>query len=267
MSNECSTKYPIILVHGAGFRDDNPLYNYWGRIPKALVEAGASVHYSHQDSWGTIEANAAELKSTINAVLAETGAAKVNLIAHSKGGLESRYLISTLGLAAVVASLTTISTPHRGSAVLDFLCHAPRWLYHCAAWFVDRFSQLLGDKHPNFYTASRQLSQAACSQFNLDNPDQAGILYQSYTGKMRYPWSDPLFWFTFLVISIFEGPNDGLVAVRSAQWGDYKGELTGKTWRGVSHSDVIDLYRSHSKSFDMVGLYKSVVSELKMKGL
>ena len=44
----------------------------------------------------------------------------VNLIAHSMGGLDARYLISRLGMADQVRSLTTISTPHRGSFMADW---------------------------------------------------------------------------------------------------------------------------------------------------
>jgi triacylglycerol lipase len=44
---------------------------------------------------------------------------RVNVIAHSMGGLDARYAISRLGLDARVASLTTIGTPHRGTPIAD----------------------------------------------------------------------------------------------------------------------------------------------------
>ena len=90
-------KYPLLMVHGMGFRD-NRVIGYWGRIPKALEKCGAEVFFGGQDSNGSIEGNAAQLKKTIEAVLRQTGAEKVNIIAHSKGGLEARYLISTMGM-------------------------------------------------------------------------------------------------------------------------------------------------------------------------
>ncbi|NLK94852.1 MAG: triacylglycerol lipase, partial [Clostridiales bacterium] len=43
----CSTKYPIVLVHGIFFRDWM-LVNYWGRIPKALITNGAKIYYGNQ---------------------------------------------------------------------------------------------------------------------------------------------------------------------------------------------------------------------------
>ncbi|MBN1699577.1 MAG: hypothetical protein JW881_18805, partial [Spirochaetales bacterium] len=101
------TRYPVMLVHGAGFRDDNPNYNYWGRIPEKLKTLGADIHYSGQDAWGSIENNAEIVKKNVLRVLGETGAEKINLIAHSKGGLEARYMISRLAMGTHVASLTT----------------------------------------------------------------------------------------------------------------------------------------------------------------
>ena len=62
-----------------------------------------------------------ELARRLRDVLRETGAEKVNIIAHSKGGLDSRWAITKLGLAPQVASLTTINTPHRGCVFAQHL--------------------------------------------------------------------------------------------------------------------------------------------------
>ena len=51
----------------------------------------------------------------------KTGCGKVNIIAHSKGGLDSRYAISKLGSDKYVASLTTINTPHHGCLFAEYL--------------------------------------------------------------------------------------------------------------------------------------------------
>lgn len=113
-------KYPILLVHGMGFRDDN-IINYWGRIPKVFENDGNKVFYGNQDSNGTIEDNAFVLKNRIETIINETGAERLNVIAHSKGGLDIRYAISSLGMGKYIASLTTVSTPHNGSKTIDKL--------------------------------------------------------------------------------------------------------------------------------------------------
>ena len=97
-SDICKTKYPLILVHGIGFRDIK-YFNYWGRIPKELTRYGATIYYGNQEALGTIAYNAEDIRNKIKEVLKETGCEKVNIIAHSKGGLDSRYAISCLDMA------------------------------------------------------------------------------------------------------------------------------------------------------------------------
>lgn len=82
-------KYPVMLVHGMGFRD-RKFFCYWGRIPQTLETQGTQVYFGRQDSNGALEDNAKHLAGRIDEILAETGAEKVNIIAHSKGGLECR---------------------------------------------------------------------------------------------------------------------------------------------------------------------------------
>ena len=94
-------KYPIILVHGIGAKDSGL---FWGRIPKKLENLGLKVFLGDTDSWGSIENNANFLKSTVDRVLVECKCDKVNIIAHSKGGIDSRYLISSLNYGERVAS-------------------------------------------------------------------------------------------------------------------------------------------------------------------
>ena len=106
-SNQCATKYPLVMLHGIGFRDLR-YFNYWGRIPKELTRNGAVVYYGHQEAWGTIEENAAFVQHKIEEILAMEHCEKVNIIAHSKGGLDARYLITHLHMEQQVASLTTV---------------------------------------------------------------------------------------------------------------------------------------------------------------
>src|SRR6185295_14036690 len=47
-----------------------------------------------------------------------TGAGKVNLIGHSEGGLDARYVLAVR--PDLIASLTTVATPHLGADLADF---------------------------------------------------------------------------------------------------------------------------------------------------
>lgn len=82
----CKTKYPLLLIHGMGFRDRKYL-NYWGRIPKYLMANGAQIYYGGQDSNASIEYNARFIANKIEKILKECNTDKFNIFAHSKGGL------------------------------------------------------------------------------------------------------------------------------------------------------------------------------------
>jgi len=270
---DCDTKYPIMLIHGTGFRDRKHL-NYWGRIPKALEKQGATLFYGHQDSWGSVENNAGVLKDNLNIILAETGYEKVNIIAHSKGGLDARYMISSLGMADKIASLTTIATPHHGSKMIDRLLRLPKWLYKAAAFFTNIFYRLLGDKKPDFYTVSRHFGTVHMKEFNEQNPDAPCVYYQSYAAVMKNPFSDIFLFWPNLFVSLVEGDNDGLVTPESATWTNFKGVLRGATRRGISHADEVDARRmnytrktSENRISDIRDFYTDIAAGLKQMGL
>ncbi len=271
-SKSLGTKYPVLMIHGVGFRDLKwPLY--WGRIPEALEETGTVLFYGNQDCWARIEDNAKTLKARIRQILDETGSDKVNIIAHSKGGLEARMAASSLGMGAFIASITTIGTPHRGSKTIDKLLKAPNSLFNIASFAVDNWIGLIGDTKPNFYAVCRDFSTAYAETFNRENPDVPGIFYQSFAGVMKTPLSDINLSTANVIVKMIEGENDGLVSVSSAKWGESFTLLTGRTNRGVSHYDEIDFRRSplSSKSSgdgiaDICDVYKAIVYDLAARG-
>jgi triacylglycerol lipase len=261
-------KYPIVLIHGAGFRDKTlGFINYWGRIPKHLSKHGITVYYGGTDAWGSIEYNAETIKNTIINILNESNAEKVNIIAHSRGGLESRYLISTLKMDYAVASLTTISTPHHGVKAMNIAVETPDGLYKFVSFFVNGWFKILGDKKPDYFTSSRQISELYSFEFNEQNPDNENVYYQSYAAKMKYFFSD----FNFIIMNPFiqmtDGDNDGLCPVDSAKWGDFKGLVTSQGAFGISHAGIIDTYKVKYKGVDILNLYLEIAKKLSEKGL
>ena len=274
MTERCNTKYPILLVHGVGLRDRKYL-NYWGRIPNALVREGAIIYYGNQDSLGSVEYNGTVLKKNIEELLAETGCEKVNIIAHSKGGLEARYMISSLRMSGKVASLTTVATPHHGSKTVGLFLKLPKFFFKVAAFFANNITgRCLGDKNPDFYAVSHHLASEHLAEFNARNPDSDSVYYQSYGAMMRNAFSDIIFFWSHIIIYLVEGKNDGIVSLESSKWTNYKGVLRGATNRGVSHADVIDVRRWNVKIktpdngavSDILDMYIAIVSDLKRMG-
>lgn len=263
----CETKYPILLVHGVFFRD-NRVLNYWGRIPGELEKNGATLYYGNQQSALSVEESAEELAAKIEEIALRTGCGKVNIIAHSKGGLDSRYAITKLGSSKYVASLTTINTPHRGCLFAEYLLNTckPRLKSFIENTYNKAYYRL-GDNNPDFMSAVECLTNSYCEEFNKNVPDSPEVMYQSYGSKAtnrksgRFPLN-----VSYPVVKKYDGDNDGLVALTSAPWGERFTPIypTGK--RGITHADMIDLNREDIKGFDVREFYVQMVSELKEKG-
>lgn len=264
-------KYPVLLVHGMGFRD-RKVFCYWGRIPKLLEDMGCKVFFGHQDATADIAANGAHLAKRIDEILEETGAERVNIIAHSKGGLDSRYAISSLGMGSKVATLTTIATPHNGSKTMDHLMKIPQFLVKTGCFFTDFWFRLLGDKRPRTYKTLCSFTTMPAQEFNRENPDDPQVYYQSYAFVMQKPSSDMILWLANRVVRHYEGENDGLLPPESVKWGHFRGTLRGVGKRGVSHFDEIDFRRKPLSKVkgdgvaDILDFYTGIVEELAQKG-
>lgn len=263
----CATKYPILLVHGVFFRDFRYL-NYWGRIPKELEANGAQIFYGNHQSAASVADCAEELAQRIRQIKKETGCEKVNIIAHSKGGLDCRYALSKCGIAEDVASLTTINTPHRGCEFADYLLtKIPEKQQQAVANGYESVLKKLGDPNPDFLKAVYDLTASRCKQRNEEIKDVPGVFYQSVGSKLnvasggRFPLN-----FSYRLVNSFDGANDGLVGEQSFPWGEKFTMLKVEGKRGISHGDMIDLNRENIKAFDVREFYVELVADLKKRG-
>ena len=262
----CKTKYPILMVHGVFFRDFK-FPPYWGRIPAELEKNGAKIYYGKHQSAASVADSAEELKRRIEEICNETGSEKVNVIAHSKGGLDIR---ETLRLyPEKIASVTTINTPHRGCLFADFLLgKVPESAQEKIAKGYNAVAKKIGDKSPDFLAAVRDLTAEKCIEFDNTHPIPENIFCRSVGSVLTHPSGGkfPLN-FTYRLAKYFDGKNDGLVSVSSCEWGDCHRLLEPTGERGISHGDVIDLNRENISGFDVREFYVELVSELKNKGL
>jgi len=262
----CRTRYPLFFVHGMGFRDNSRFYSYWGRITDRLKAHGARVFFSNHDCIGTIHDNAVKIKEKLDYLIKAENLEKVNIIAHSKGGIEARYLMCTLGAAAHTASLTTFASPHHGVKALDIACRIP-FALSAANPFINAYFKLWGDKNPQFKKTVEELSSKSMKTFNAANRDDPNVRYFSYAAKMKNALSDPIFLLTFPIVTCTDGGNDGLVPIESARWGAFKGIIESGGNKGVSHADVVDIRRAPIERFDITDIYVEHVKELKKLGL
>ena len=264
----CKTKYPLLLVHGVFFRDFDH-FNYWGRIPAELEKNGATIYYGEHNSAASVNDSALELEKRIKEIVEQTGCGKVNIIAHSKGGLDSRTAIATTSARQYVASLTTINTPHRGCEFADYLLgEIPQKQQEMIAKQYNTVAAKLGDKNPDFLAAVYDLTSEKCRERNEIIHDDPDIYYQSVGSVMNEASSGqfPLN-FTYRLVKYFDGENDGLVGIDSFNWGSSLQMVRlEKKGRGISHGDMIDLNRENLKGLDIREFYVQLVSDLRERG-
>ena len=226
--------YPIVLAHGVcrfdvllndalnlDNNDDPELDNlhYFKGIRTMLKQKGYIVYHSSVAWAAGVEKRANELKENLLKILKETRTEKVNIIAHSMGGLDARHMMfndrNDGEIHRSVASLTTISTPHEGSPFAD--------------WGLDNLTplHLLIQKLGVDLSALKDLRTEPCKTFNehqdvkeFEMACKGTIKFQTYAGKQGF-WS--IFSglkIPFEIIRKTEGENDGMVSVRSARWRD-----------------------------------------------
>lgn len=263
----CRTRYPLLLVHGVFFRDFR-FFDYWGRVPAELKRNGAHIHYGRQQSAASVARCGEELAERIRQIVQETGCGKVNIIAHSKGGLDSRYAISACGAEDLVASLTTINTPHRGCIFADYLLEKiPDRVCRRVASRYNKTLYHFGDHDPDFLAAVQDLTASSCKYLNAGLPDSPKVYYQSVGSKMnrassgRFPLN-----MVYPLVKHFDGECDGLVSTDSMKWGSDFILLSVPKGRGISHGDMIDLNRENLPGFDVREFYVDLVHNLKEMG-
>jgi len=236
-----NTQYPIVLMHGLyGFDSLFGLVEYWNGITGALVDGGASVFVTTVSQLNTPQARGEQAIAQIEAFLAQTGKAKVNLIGHSQGGLDARYIAAVR--PDLVASVTSVAGPHKGAAVADFLrsnflngAFGDAVIALLGNTLGDLLALLSGSTHPNeAIPAIDSLTTAAMAQFNAQYPAAVpktacgegearvnGIYYFSWSGTAirtnPLDPSDDMFAYTTLV---YGEANDGLVGRCSSHLGD-----------------------------------------------
>ena len=211
---------------------------------------------------------AEQLGAAVRRALRVTGAPKVNIIAHSKGGLEARLFIAQGG-AQLVASLVTVCTPHRGSDAASALLESRLVSSRAGRWTVEAFARLaMGDRATDLMASLADLRPEACARFNAAVPDSSLVYYRSYASVIHGGRPRPLIGFVYRCLCEREGPNDGLVSVVSAIWGDYHGIIGEAEGLSINHDEVHGICPPWRRpAFDAPAFYVGIVRDLEAMGL
>ena len=230
-------KYPIVLVHGASLGGARLLVGpidlgkYFQGIPEYLGKGGTTVHVVELPTDATIAERAYALKQYLETDLKGV---PVNLVAHSLGGLDARYLVSVLKYNNV-KSITTIATPHRGSPLANW---AMNQIATNGIWY--NLFKLLGYDFNGRRFLPQLTTDYMQNAFNprvLDRPD---VKYFSVVSTINYKFAMPSLVIIFPKFFLdrqnspmAKEPNDGLVPKSSQPWGpviheallDHMGEI------------------------------------------
>jgi triacylglycerol lipase len=241
-------RHPVVLAHGLfGFDALTVLGNrhdYFRGLPALLAGYGCAVHSPRLGAVASIAARAEALAACVRAL--DDG--RVNVIAHSMGGLDARYAIARLGLASNVASLITIGAPHQGTPLADL--------------GTGVLGDMLGLRRPleamglgvdAFY----DLTSERMAAFNRAVVDAPGVVYASVVGAAQSRRrTQPLLLPSWLYLRAAAGENDGVVPAASQPWGEVLAEIDADHWAQIGWS----------RHFDAPAFYETLLRELRGRG-
>jgi triacylglycerol esterase/lipase EstA (alpha/beta hydrolase family) len=282
--------YPVILAHGfAGFERIGPL-NYFFQVGADLRSRGETVVEAKVPPYESSDVRAKALGVIIDDTLKTYNACKVNLIGHSQGGIDGRAVISGLGYGSKVASLTTVSSPHRGTEVADVVSGlVPGFSYDVINAILKALTGVTDSPgSPNLKAALGQLTTPGMQRWNAAHPDDVRVRYYSVAGRsvgriassecaggawgnsVRIDLLDPLLAIPEGVFALYSDnpllprPNDGLVTVQSSKWGKFLGCVP------ADHLDEVGqighLFPDLISGFSHKELYRKIVAELRKDG-
>jgi triacylglycerol lipase len=269
----------FVLAHGLSGSVDS----YDPAIVAALQADGYYVMRDAVPPVDSVAHRAAVLATQVDTFIAANKLDRVHIIAHSMGGLDGRYLISSLHYDRKITSLTTLETPHRGSPLADIALGITRSITASQEDAILAFTGVLGSDVDAAHVRSAlvDLAEASAPAFNAANPDAAGVTYVSYAGYSTLfgvtNWNaDDLCSATGvatpspsslpgelqltgpIVGGFWLRPHDGVVPVDSATW-------TG--FQGCIPTDHLDMTRAGAKDaadldLDLVPFYRQVAARV-----
>jgi triacylglycerol lipase len=274
-----ATRFPIVLLHGFGGWDTIlGALEYFNGVEDDLESRGYDVYVPTSDAVNDTPTRARQYVVQLDEILAATHARKVNFIVHSQGGLDARYIISTLGYGGRVGALAMVSTPNAGTVVADALLGDLPVSTAILSGLFDLWGTILGGSEADTRAAFAQLTTTAVRDvFNPANPDDPRVVYWSWAGRScgvldfscqagnNGEVVDPMLIasYEFLIGDAAGGPNDGLVPVASARWGTFQGEISADHWDEIGQ--LAD--SGPGGPFDHLAFYADIAARLHAAGL
>lgn len=196
-------KLPIVFVHGLHGQANewwggNKMYTY--AFKEGFRTAFVSLN-GEKDNWDNGKQLADLLKK-----ISEYFGSKVNIVAHSKGGIDTQTALVHFGAHSYVNNVITLATPFHGTALADLAYSAP------AKWLM----KLLG----NLDAGTESLQTSNMKHFREITDSNQNILKNTYYTAAGTDWGTVFSasWFGGVYLSGVGGSNDGQVNLISTQF-------------------------------------------------
>ncbi len=284
-SGYTKTKYPIVLTHGMLGFDSILGVDYWYGIPSALRRDGAQVYITEVSQLDTSEARGEQLLRQVEEIAAISGKGKVNLVGHSHGGPTIRYVAAIR--PDLVASVTSVGAPHKGSDTADFIRQVPpgsagetllAGIVNGLGAMINFLSGSSSTTPQNALGSLESLNSEGAARFNAKFPQglpttACGEGAYKVNGVSYYSWSgtspltnvlDPSDLLMGVSSLTFKDANDGLVGRCSSRLGmvirdnyrmnhlDEVNQTLGLT--SLFETDPVTVYRQHANRLKNAGL-------------
>ena len=106
-------RLPVLLIHG--YHSGPEVWTHWvNQLHRDGFDAEA-VYFENDDDCGSSKSHAYELNEIIEQFKVRTNSDKINIVAHSKGGLDARWYLANDLFNDDVEKLIMIGTPNLGS--------------------------------------------------------------------------------------------------------------------------------------------------------
>ena len=276
-------QYPILLVHGMGGFDELGPIDYFNGIRSYLLNLGYAAYTPVTDPMNGSDVRAKQLAEYIDRLQECTCAQKFNLIGHSQGGIDARYIVNVMGYGDRIASVTTIAAPHGGTriadAILGLIPGATDELINFFAWLI---GGIYTDpkEDPNTRSALTWCSTQFLKEFTEDYPNDPQVAWFSYAGRaglsasgkpecenaeLKNPKSKTPMHGAMLPGWVFLGgidgvDNDGLVTVDNAKMGRFRGCLP------ADHLQEVGLFLGIALGYDHKEFFKDLAQFLTDEG-
>jgi uncharacterized alpha/beta hydrolase family protein len=108
---------PVLLVHG--YAEDAAVWKKWeDMLRKDGIQFFTVTFKDSDDKCGSAKQHAIELEKMVQDIKEQSGGQKINIVGHSKGGLDARVFLDNTDTKDV-ANLIMIGTPNAGSPVAE----------------------------------------------------------------------------------------------------------------------------------------------------